>query len=138
MMVSPTVQIDLFAQESPVSKSSSDRELTSGKGYFEALNNIVDESVFPDSYPQFLKQVYIFFRQTEYLEQLTRYDREILLKSQEKELINFLHKMLAPSWPRAGPTITTMRPNSCSTISSNGWIWNRRLSTMPPITMPKI
>jgi len=49
---------DVFANQAMVYKASAVQELSSSRGYFEALNSIIDESVFPDDYPEFLKQIY--------------------------------------------------------------------------------
>jgi hypothetical protein len=54
----------------------------------------LDESVFPDSYSEFLKQVYILLRQAEELERLSTYDREVILKSQQKEFEDFFRGMI--------------------------------------------
>jgi hypothetical protein len=54
----------------------------------------LNESVFPDSYPEFLKQVYILLRQAEELKQLSSHDQEDIVKSLQKELKDFFHGML--------------------------------------------
>ncbi len=85
---------DVSATHATVYKASAAQELKSGRDYFEALNSIIDETVFPDNYPEFLKQVYILLRQSEHLEEFTDYEREVFLKTQEKGPENFYRRIL--------------------------------------------
>lgn len=58
-----------------------------------------DKGVFPNSYPAFLKQVYILLRQIEGLENISAYDRESILETQEEKLEVFFRNMLSDGRP---------------------------------------
>ncbi len=88
------IPANVFGPQAMAREASTPRDLKPVAGHYEALNNIIDESVFPDNYPEFLKKVYILLRQAEYLKQLNPYDLEIVLKGQEKGLVKFFREML--------------------------------------------
>lgn len=58
-------------------------------------SGVVDESIFPDNYPKFLKQTYVLLREAECMRQLSVEEREDLLEDQGKELQLFFQDMLA-------------------------------------------
>ncbi|NIT55909.1 MAG: hypothetical protein GWN00_06635, partial [Aliifodinibius sp.] len=62
--------------------------------YFEPPNSIIEASIFPDNYPEFLKQLYIFLRQAERLKTLSASDRESFLKGQVQESREFFRAIL--------------------------------------------
>lgn len=85
---------DVFASQPMVNNALALQELKSVKNYYEVSKSILEESIFPADYPEFLKQVYILFRQADQLKQLSASDREDVLKSQQEELENFSRGML--------------------------------------------
>ncbi|MGD9041230.1 MAG: hypothetical protein PVH82_16435 [Desulfobacteraceae bacterium] len=54
-----------FALQSAVCEVSDISELTYEKTYFEGTITTIDESLFPENYPEFLKQGYVIFRHSE-------------------------------------------------------------------------
>jgi hypothetical protein len=73
---------ELFSEQPLLSEESSLQNLKSVRNHFETL---IDESIFPDLYPGFLKQVYIISKRTEVLKKLSASDREFVLKGQDRE-----------------------------------------------------
>ena len=85
---------DGFLFRSAVYEASARAELKYEKSHFEAPSGTVDECIFPDNYPEFLKQVYILFRQVERLKTLTALDRQSFLKGQAQEPRDFFRARL--------------------------------------------
>ena len=54
----------------------------------------IHDSIFPDNYPQFLKQVYVLLRETEQLRRLGTRDQQVALGKQPKEREMFLRRVL--------------------------------------------
>jgi hypothetical protein len=54
-------------------------ELKTAQACREIGFETIDESIFPDEYPKYLKQVYILLKQSEQLRQLNKHDRDVLL-----------------------------------------------------------
>ena len=92
MMVS--LSADGFASQSPDNETSAIGELKYPKNHFEVPFTKLKERVFPDNYPEFLKQVYIVFRQAERLKTLSASDRESILKGQAQKAQEFFRAML--------------------------------------------
>ena len=78
-----------IALHSAVCEVSDISELKHEKNHFEGPFTTVNESLFPEKYPEFLKQVYIVFRQAELLKKLNASDREPIVQGQEKERQEF-------------------------------------------------
>ncbi|MGD9034264.1 MAG: hypothetical protein PVH02_16455, partial [Desulfobacteraceae bacterium] len=92
MMVS--LSADGFASQSPDNETSAIGELKYPKNHFEVPFATLQEHVFPDNYPEFLKQVYIVFRQVERLKTLSASDRESILKGQAQAPQDLFRAML--------------------------------------------
>lgn len=58
-------------------------------------SDIVDESIFPKDYPEFLKQTYVLVRHAEEMRQLSFEEREDLLEDKGREFRRFFSEMLA-------------------------------------------
>jgi hypothetical protein len=83
-----------FALHSAVCEVSDISELTYEKNHFEGPFTAVHENLFPENYPDFLKQFYIIFRQAEHLKNLSALDRESILQGQEKLRQEFFRSLL--------------------------------------------
>jgi hypothetical protein len=81
----------LFSGQPSLSEESSLQNLKSVRNHFETS---IDESIFPDDYPEFLKQVYIISKRTELLKKLSASDREFVLRGQGRELQNFFRGII--------------------------------------------
>jgi hypothetical protein len=83
-----------IALQSAVCEVSDISELTYEKNHFQGPFTAVHENLFPENYPEFLKQVYITFRQAEHLKNLSASDRESILQGQEKARQKFFRGIL--------------------------------------------
>ncbi|MDA2929979.1 hypothetical protein MYX84_08555 [Acidobacteria bacterium AH-259-O06] len=83
-----------LAQVPIYSLGSQQAELKPRASSLEAQISLLDESIFPDRYPKFLKEVYQLLHQVEQLKKLGDSDRELLLASQQRELADFFRGML--------------------------------------------
>jgi hypothetical protein len=88
------IPVNVLVSQTAVSERSAVQKLESGREYFEAPDSIIEESIFPDNYPDFLKQLYIFLRQAERLKTLSASDRESFLKGQAQEPQEFFRAIL--------------------------------------------
>ncbi len=88
-----SIPANMFTPQILVSMPVPRQELKSVEKYYEAKINIIDDSIFPDDYPEYLKQGYILLRQIEQLKQLDLPDQEIFLNNLKKE-DEFFYRMV--------------------------------------------
>ncbi len=69
----------------------------------------VDDGIFPDKYPQFLKEVYVLLREAEQLRQLSANERDITLGNQPKKRGSFLRGMVEKEELKTEPLCTFVR-----------------------------
>ena len=69
----------------------------------------VDDSVFPDKYPQFLKKIYVLLREAEQLRQLSAHERNITLGNQPEKRGSFLRGMAEKEELKTEPLYTFVR-----------------------------
>ena len=69
----------------------------------------VDDSIFPDKYPQFVKEVYVLLREAEQLRQFSAHDREVALRNQPREREMFLRGLLEKEELKPKPLYTFVR-----------------------------
>ena len=69
-------------------------ELKAATQYIDSLDEVLDESIFPQNYPKFLQNVYTILSFTEKLKQLDRSRREAILDDMTQEHSSLFRQML--------------------------------------------